>query len=641
MQKLSFVVLIGGVLLGLASPGVSSQPAHLLGQQTTAVVPERFLRGYDPITVFFNAPPLGPDRRGPEDQPESLAQQQVFQLLPAHPGEYLWIDAQTLQFLPTIPWTPLSRFTVQVQNRQHSLITFMPEPVALTPEPGSHDLNPLTELALSFPAPLEIDTLASMITLEVQDLPGMDDQPSLWITEEDFTLKQLERSSNSAPVQYALTLHRPITYGKQITLHLKLSLDATIPGTVARYTWSTKPDFRVTGIGSGYTIFPVASGGSLFSKEQPLIRRGNSEPLFIQFSDRLGQLSLPQVKRFIRFDPAVQNFRFEVSGQRLYLYFDSESDRFYTLTLHPVPLQDEAGRPLRVQGQTMLSFFYPQADPFLRWKYSQGIVERYGPQQFPMEGRGEEQADIRVYKIDPLDRNFWPFPSSPVEVDESQRPPGPGEEPDFATNMVEHVQLLGSPLISQLMPLPMQDRPGDLRFGLDLKNAFARISGAAQPGTYLVGYRQLGGDSVRSYVRIQVTDLSLSTIEEESAVTFVVTSLKTGQPVAGATITVEGQVTHERWVPIVSGVTDSQGQYRYAHAARHSAAITRIIITYEQDMLVLNPKIAPPQFANNHWYNSRSVWLGWLNQHPIRTKHVAKRRTHIFTERPVYRPAEP
>jgi uncharacterized protein YfaS (alpha-2-macroglobulin family) len=637
MKKLVLLFLVFWICF--VSP-VFAQTNHILGKDETTIVPERFLRGYDPVTVFFKTPPMGEDKKGPEDHPEVLSQRNVLTITPEHPGEYIWIDAKTLQFIPTIPWPALSRFVVTVQEQEHPLITFMSEPTRIVPDSGSKNLDPIKEMTLSFPVGLDISALAAMLSFEVRDLPGLGDLDTLWLTQKDFTLKEIERTSLSDPVQYQLTFHQSIPYGKHITLHFKLSLDETMEGTVARYMFETKPIFRVTGIGAGYNEFPVAAGGSVFSKEQPIDRGSNRDPLFIEFSDSLGPVSIVEIKQFVRFEPAVKNFRYEVSWSRLYLYFDSESDTLYKLTLQHVPLKDNAGRELAFLGQTEAYFYYPHAEPFLRWKYSQGIVERYGPQKFPMEGRGDEQVDVRVYKIDPLDRNFWPFPDSPVQVDESERPPGPGEEPDFATNIVEHIQLLGSPLISTLMPLPMKEYPGDLRFGLDLRKHFVKISGAGQPGSYLVGYRRLGSSTTRYYVRVQVTDLSVGTVEEESGVNFVVTSLKTGQPIAGASITVEGQKDHNTWVPLISGVTNSEGQYRYEHRSRSRYPVARILVTYENDALVLNPAIAPPQFVNNHWYNSRSLWLGWLTENPVHAKEQAYRKTHIFTERPVYRPEE-
>jgi len=637
MKKLPLLLSLF-VLITISS--AFAQTNHILGKDETAIVPERFLRGYDPITIFFKTPPMGVDKKGPEDHPEVLAQRNVFQLTPEHPGEHIWIDAKTLQFIPTIPWPALSNFVVTVQEQEHPLITFMNEPTKIVPNSGSKNLDPIKEMTLSFPVRLDISALAAMLSFEIQDLPGLGDLNPLWLTRKDFTLKEIERASLTDPVQYQLTFHKPITYGKHVRLQIKLSLDETMEGTFARYTFETKPVFRVTAIGTESAVYPVAVKGSVFSVEQAMNRGSNSEPIFIRFSDDLAPVLMPEVKRFVRFEPAVKNFRYEVSGKRLYLYFDSDSEKVYKLTLQYVPLKDDAGRELVFEGETEFYFYYPHADPFLRWKYSQGIIERYGPQKFPMEGRGDEQVDIRIYKIDPLDRNFWPFSDSAVQVDETERPPGPGEEPAFATNIVEHIQLLGSPLVSRLVPLPMKEHPGDLKFGLDLKKHFVKISGAGQPGSYLIGYRRLGSSKIRHYVRVQVTDLSLSTIEEESGVNFVVTSLKTGQPVAGASVIVEGQFPNNEWKPIISGVTDHNGQYRYKHTSR-KRAVRRIIVRYENDMLVLNPEVSPPQFANNHWYNSRSTWLGWVTQDPMRTKEQTYRRTHILTERPVYRPEEP
>ena len=197
-------------------------------------------------------------------------------------------------------------------------------------------------------------------------------------------------------------------------------------------------------------------------------------------------------------------------------------------------------------------------------------------------------------------------------VDDQARPAGPGEEPAFARNMPEHIKQLGSPLVSRLVPLPMKDRTGRLRFGMNVKELLAKISGENQPGAYLLGYREIGGSTKRRFARIQVTDLSLSTVEAESAVNFVVTSLKTGDPVPGAKIVVEGKYRRDNeatWRPILSGVTDHVGQYRYEHTARIRAQARRIVVSHGDDVLVLNPEVPPPHFLDNHWYGSHPPWL--------------------------------
>ncbi len=498
------------------------------GQKTVTVVPEIFLRGYDPVTIFF------PETVGPNDSQSADDPGELLQIEPDHPGEYRWLDDKTLQFLPTVRWPALRRFTLTANGVVHTLVTLMATPTSISPASGSRELEPIQEILLSFADRLNVDELSAMLRFEVRQAPGLaaindTKMPaSVRLMRENFTVKEVERKSIQDAVQYQITFDNPIPYGRVVTMTLQLSLDERLKGALIRYTFATQTTFRLTGIGCGRVVFPVAARGSVYPIEQPLEGGGGSEPLFLEFSHELGSISMAAVKQLVRFEPAVKNFRFSVSGKRLNLHFSPERDQTYRFTLQQTNLTDRNGRDLSSFGDTALYFYYRHADPYLRWGQSRGILERYGAQKFPMEGRGEEQLDLRIYKLNPLDRNFWPFPDKPVRVNEEARPPGPGEEPKFDTNMPKHIQLLGSPIVSRLIPLPMKDRAGNLRFGIELKTLLTKISGADQPGTYLLGYRKIGSSTHRDYARIQVTDLSLSTVEEDSAVNFVVTSLSTG-----------------------------------------------------------------------------------------------------------------
>ncbi len=614
------------------------------GQEGATVVPEIFLRGYDPVTVFFREE-TRPNTDEQADDPGEL-----LQIEPDHPGEYQWLDAKTLQFLPTVRWPALRRFAISVNGVHHPLVTLMAAPKSISPAGGSRELEPIQEILLSFADRLNVDELSTMLRFEVRPIPGLEATgdgtvlPLVELTDRDFTVKEIERASIQDPVQYQITFDDPIPYGRILTMTLQLSLDERLKGALVRHTFATQTSFRLTGIGCGRVVFPVAAKGSVYPVEQPLQGGGGDEPLFLEFSHELGPISMATVKRLVRFEPAVKNFRFAVSGKQLELHFSPERDQVYRLTLQKTDLTDKNGRNLSTFGETAVYFYYTHADPYLRWRQSRGILERYGVQKFPMEGRGEEQVDLRIYKLNPLDRNFWPFPDRSVRVNEESRPPGPGEEPAFATNMPKQIQLLGSPLISRLVPLPMKDRMGNLRFGLDLKALLTKISGEDQPGTYLLGYRKIGSSPRRDYARVQVTDLSLSTVEEESAVNFVVTSLSTGAPVVGAQVIVEGRYHNDSrqvWKPIISGVTDSTGQFRYVHEKKVEANLRRIVVSHEGDVLTLNPAKPPPHFLDNHWYSSRRGWLSWLRQEPRHIKDKPVRKAHIFTERPVYRPEEP
>ncbi len=614
------------------------------GQEGVTVVPEIFLRGYDPVTVFL--PETVAQNAGePADNPGEL-----LEIVPEHPGEYRWLDGKTLQFLPTVRWPPLRRFTLTTSGVTHTLVTLMAAPTDISPASGSRELDPIQEILLSFADPINVDALSAMLRFEVRQVPGHRANDAskvpvpLHLTRADFTVKEIERKTIRDAVQYQITFDTPIPYGRVLVMTLQLSLDDRLKGALIRHTFATQTTFRLTGIGSGHVVFPVAAKGSVYPIDQPLQGGAAGEPLFLEFSHELGAISMPIVKQLVRFEPAVKNFRFEVSGRRLNLHFSPERNQSYRLTLQETDVADRNGRNLSPLGDTSLYFYYTHADPYLEGQQSRGILERYGAQKFPMEGRGEERVDLRIYKLDPLDRNFWPYPDKPLRVDEEVRPPGPGEEPRFSTNMPKHIQLLGSPVVSRLIPLPMKDRAGSLRFGLDLKTLLTKISGEDQPGTYLLGYRKIGSSTQRAYARIQVTDLSLSTVEEEYAVNFVVTSLSTGAPVVGAKVLVEGRYyrdSQEVWKPIISGVTDSTGQYRYVHTGKLEAYLRRIVVSHHGDVLTINPAKPPPHFLDNHWYSSRRGWLAWLRRDPRQIKDKPVRKAHIFTERPVYRPEEP
>lgn len=97
----------------------------------------------------------------------------------------------------------------------------------------------------------------------------------------------------------------------------------------------------------------------------------------------------------------------------------------YRVTVVPTPLQDVDGRSLELAGESVVPLWFPRREDYLRFVTGEGLVERFGPQLVPMEGRGQERVDLHIYAIDPLDRSFWPFPTNGVSVDESARPPGP------------------------------------------------------------------------------------------------------------------------------------------------------------------------------------------------------------------------
>jgi uncharacterized protein YfaS (alpha-2-macroglobulin family) len=661
------------------------------------VVPDHFLRRWDPVTVFFDRD-LGPARGGPEDDPGRWVK-----VAPGHPGAFRWLDARTLQFTPAEPWPPLTRFTWTAGAVTTPLDTLMSPPTSMLPAAGAEGLEPVRTITLVFPEPLDVQALRRMLTIELRPLPGTgaDSAPAGTIgagegmgagaaaagrkgatggpgrppagaasetarllTAQDFQIKAQERGARSDPAAYVVTLARPVPLGTRAVLHFRLSLAEEAPEAALDLAFQTAERFRVTALGCPGAQAPIASSGSRYSREQALRCSREARQVSVEFSANLpGELSPVAARNLLRFEPAVPGLTFAASGRQLIASGDFSRDTLYRVWLSPAPssggiaagIVDAKGRPLEVRGQSEVFVTFPQLSGFLRWTASQGIVERFGPRQLPLEGRGFERVDLRIYPVEPLDRSFWPFPDAPVALDESTRPPGPGEEPEpwqapdqevNAAALTRYLRALGSPPVSELVALPLRRAGATARFGLDLAPHLARLSGADAPGTYVVGIRRLDSKR-RFYMRLQVTDLALTAVEEPRAVVFAVTSLATGSPVPGARVRVEGTVDHgdqARWEALFEGTTDAGGRVSWqapGHRGRQAGAVVRrVVAQLGRDTLVLDPSHPPDGYGDGQWRPRRENWLGWTQQDLGSRTPAPETLCHIFTERPVYRPEE-
>ncbi|MCP4694340.1 MAG: alpha-2-macroglobulin, partial [Desulfobacterales bacterium] len=644
-----------GILIGLAasvSPSRAARAEAGLNKPVHGViVPDRFLRRWDPVTIFFDRD-AGPAGGGPEDAPEKYAT-----LSPDHPGAYTWLDGRTLQFRPAEPWPPLTRFTWRIRDRVVMLDTLMSAPVSTIPRHGASELSSVETFTLTFAEPVNPGALARMISVELRPLPGVEDGSARWLNQDHFDVKILERRNRSDQASYVLLFHDPIPPGTRTIVHLRLSLADRVEQAFRKIAFSTAEPFHVTHVGWAGQQYPVTTEGVRYTPEQAIRCSARDRRVQVRFSARPGPLDPAAARGLVRFTPAVEELAYQVSGNTLFISGRFLSDVLHQVDLTPAPIRDEQGRELQMKGPSRLFLFFPPRESYLGLKTGHGVLERFGPQMAPLEGRNFERVDVRIHAIDPLDRSFWPFPGDPVFVDEEARPPSPGEEPEPFTNperyisprgLAERLKALGSPLVSTIRPIPLRKGGGAAGFGLDLAPLLQEARGKNAPGAYLVGVRNLDGNRGRAWTRLQVTDLCLTTMEGDGEARFFVTSLSTGLPEAGARIRLEG--AHKRsnevkWVEIVSGLTDHQGLFTYqapgSRGWNQRYIVRRIVVEKEGDILVLNPNRAPKKYVNNHWESSRETWLQWTQvSSPSRGEHE-RILCHIFTERPVYRPDEP
>ncbi len=612
----------------------------------TTILPEKFLRGFDPVTVYFNKDHV--PTRGPADNGRRL-----LGITPAWPGAWYWIDRRTLQFRPAESWPALARYQVKAQGASRILTTMMSAPLSMSPAAGSDNLRPFRTFSLTFSQALKIESLRKMISIQIRDLPGLESARRRLV--EDFNIAVLPRRTQRDPVVYAVTLTERVPEGKQLVVLLSLAL-----GDQGKVLWkgriSTRPAFRIESVACGDAAMTV--GGSLTLPAESALACGHyGQTPQIVFSAQPKNLTLTTLKKLVRLDPAVEDLGFQLSGRRVLLRGKFVPEVLYRLSLRPAPLKDLDDRGLCGPGRTEAFFYLGHRQPFVRWRQARGILEAHGPRMLPLVGYGDRRADVRIYRVDPLHPGLWPFPASPVVVNESSAPPFPGEEPgrgqdalDYvsAGELTSHLRLLGSPLISEVIDLPLSGKSATTRFGLDIGHLLDKRLGRNRPGHYLVGLRRLSGPAQRSYVRVQVTNLSLTSVEERQRVIFYVRAIDNAAPVRGARVVVEAIDRPPRPKPgkkrrsprrvLVTLKTDADGR-AVLERQPHWEKLYRISVRSGEDMLVLDPNDPPPRFANNHW-SPWGQWLHWIGEQNMPEAANDRLLGFVFTERPIYRPGE-
>jgi uncharacterized protein YfaS (alpha-2-macroglobulin family) len=700
------VLLALGTVAGLdaAEPGqqVVKRPAG------TVIVPDKFLRRWDPVTLFFDHD-FGPATGGAEHAPERLVA-----MSPSQPGAFTWLNGHTLQFRPAEPWAPLSRTRWALGDRTVELATLMSGPTATVPENGAEGLAPVERIVLTLPEPIDAALLKKVLTIELRSLPGTQSDPPRLLNAADYDIKIGERVKRDDSAQYTLILREPIAGGIKTVVKLRLSPEPTLDAEFFELNFSTRPPFRVTSVGCASparqatqsdfstpspdqpppprnddeanagegegegegeaaapppqpapeprvptrTIqirsadtAPIPASGVAYAKDDALTCGGEDRSMLVRFSSRLDQISPVAARNLVRVTPSVEDLSFAISGDTLVAQGKFKSGVTYGLRLEPTSLADAEGRALAMAKPSQLYFAFAEQPKQFRWGASDGIAERFGPRMLPVQARGYEKLDVRIHKIDPLDLSFWPMANG-VVTDDQARPPGPGEGPERASanqfrgndQISQWIGALGSPSVSEIVTLPRKRGDSGARFGLDVAPLLDRISGHDAPGTYLIGARALD-QTQRSWLRLQVTDLSLSTVEEDGKVHFFVTSLRSAGAVAGAVVRLEG-VDGKTMRTLEVGRTDGSGDFVWTPPRddgdkRRRPSIARITVAKDDDILTIAAERSPPELI--HPAVGRpggDPWLNWPGGEYGNRFQPAQVKCHVFPDRPIYRPEE-
>ena len=303
-SKFAWVALTVALQLGMAgaaqvphSKATIQRPSQTQG---TVLVPDRFLRRWDPVTVFFDHD-VGPASGGPEDHPQRLVS-----LTPDHPGAFTWIDARTLQFRPAEPWPPLARFTWRVGDYEASLSTLMEPPTGTIPSAGAADVEKVEQISLTFADPIDVEALRQMVRIELRPRPGLDRQNAQWLDRDNFQIKVVERRSPSDPASYVLALNRPLPEQQRVLVHLRLSLDDDSPHSFHQTAFTTAQPFRAVRVGCAGTFYPITSGGSDYPRDQ-ILSCPHGQALQVHFSAPPERIDPILGRNLVRLTPAVEN----------------------------------------------------------------------------------------------------------------------------------------------------------------------------------------------------------------------------------------------------------------------------------------------------------------------------------------------
>ena len=630
--------------LMLAVPAAAQVPPVLDRLQRAdgaQVLPDRFLRRWDPVTILFDRD-AGPAQGGPEDTPERLVT-----LEPPKPGAWTWLGPRTLQFRPTEAWEPLRRETVTLNGRATTLVPLLSPPVAQGPsDTNTPDLD---TIALTFDGPVDAGVLARLLTVELAPQPGVAGGTET-LSPQDYDLRPVERSGRADRQAYLVALHRPVPDGRVATIRLRLSDAAGLDDPIFSATIAAAAPFTQTDAYCGDGYGHATKNGVLVCTPDAGTAGGKRQAV-LQFGGKPEALDAVAVRNAVQVTPPVDNLVAEsTDSNELKLIANFAPGTDYTITVALGALHDTRGRALQAAVSQPVRFEAPE--PALAWDVPQGIAERLGPQMVPVQGRGYDRADIRVFAIDPLARDFWPFPAAGLATNDARPPPLPGNEPGryvdagpiSGDDMAARVNALGSPAASDLVPLPVRRGSIGAKFGLDLQPTLARIAGPQAPGTYLVGMRAVDG-VLRHWLRLQVTDLSLTAVEDSDRVRFAVTSLATAQPVPGAQVRIQG-TRDDGFITLAQGTTGADGAWTMTAPLPKGkdgdrGTLRRIVVTKADDTLVLDPTRGPQQYANGAWAKTGAPWLGWTVGEAADRRAKPQTLCHVFTERPIYRPEEP
>ncbi len=352
MKKLLLALFLGILAFAADAPLRAQNLDFTQRADGARVVPERFLREWDPITIFFAAD-AGPKNGGPAEGHAKFA---TIDDEPA--GEWRWLGPRALQFRPAEPWAPLKRVTVWAGNNELRLVSLLPTPVSTVPSNGEGPLPELTQFALGFATPVDLAALSRLVSIEVRPAPGVAEGERL--AQKDFDIAPIERGARSDKQNYVIKLREPIGEGKVAILRLKLADERGFEDETFELRVATAPPFAVldASCGRGWndekldTVLRCASpapDSNANPSGDASYSAASGRRITLRFSAEPQALSILEAREALRIAPPVDDLALEADATSLRIAAKFLSDRVYEISLAPGALRDAAGTAARAR----------------------------------------------------------------------------------------------------------------------------------------------------------------------------------------------------------------------------------------------------------------------------------------------------
>ncbi len=322
--------------LGVSAP-LRAEPApfdRLHRADGARIVPDKFLRSYDPITVFFDRD-VGPKAGGPEDAHREIRAAHAA----SPPANGAGSARAPCNFVPLSHGSRCSASRSMPAPPRRGWSRCCRRPPRQIPPESADPIADLEQITLTFPEPVDIAALARLLTIELRPAPGIAPLGGQLLTAKDYDIRPLERADRNAAQSVAIRLRETIRDGRVAILRLKLAdepgLDDEIfelrarsaaPFSVTEAScgrgWSDDKQDGVLRCAFGYAVAPstAASEGEEESAPVSNYQPANRRRLTLTFTEQPDEIDILRAREALRVSPPVDDLAVEIDRKRLNVY---------------------------------------------------------------------------------------------------------------------------------------------------------------------------------------------------------------------------------------------------------------------------------------------------------------------------------